>query len=640
MRLVSARINGYGRLVNAKVNLDCKVIAVVGPNEAGKTTFLRALAYVNSGASLSAIERSRALTVSDATHVVEVTFALDDTDRAALRDSSLEELPRTLLLGRRADGGEVLVGTEPQPRKAVAPLKQALRALEKASQRKTLGLLVSEDTAFGKPDAEEARDFKVELQQLAGHVRGIVDGQDTDDGEIAVRAGELADALVAEPRSDRLRDALVATKEWLETSDPGTTVYSVLLQRTPSFLMFSDDDRSLRSTYSLDDSFLGNVPAALQNLARMAELDLHAMVAAHRSGDVARRDSAIVRANNRLANHFRDTWKQSNLSVRFSVDGDHLRISIIENDEDVTVFDERSAGLRMFVALIAFLSARHATVPPVLLIDEAESHMHIDAQADLVNMFVSQDQAARVIYSTHSPACLPPDLGVGIRSVVPSAENLQVSDIRNSFWSAGAGYSPLMIAMGAAAAAFTPARCVVLAEGATEMILMPSLLRSATGLDVLPYQIAPGLSEVPRDFYTSLDLEGAKVAYLLDGDTAGETLRKGLMRHGVPDSRIVMGPVPGIENLLSPDVYRDAVSAILTECNPSVALPSLPRLGPPGRSPWGSQLTKWAEGTGLKMPSKVAVANRIVEERRAVVSPMYSQALAALHEQLLKALEV
>jgi len=317
-----------------------------------------------------------------------------------------------------------------------------------------------------------------------------------------------------------------------------------------------------------------------------------------------------------------------------------LRISIVENGKDVTVFGERSAGLRMFVALVAFLSTRDTKIPPILLIDEAENHLHIDAQADLVNMFISQEQAARVIYSTHSPACLPPDLGTGIRSVIPSAENLQVSEIRNSFWSEGAGYSPLMIAMGAAAAAFTPARCVVLAEGATEMILLPSLLRSATGIEVLPYQVAPGLSEVPRDFYTSLDLEGAKVAYLLDGDPGGKSLKIALMKHGVPEERIVMISVPGVENLLFAAAYSDSVSALLAECNGGVEVPTLPRLGAPAKSSWAAQLRKWADDDNLAMPSKVAVANRIIEDGKAVAAAGFVETLAELHEQLLKTLGV
>ncbi len=642
MRLVSARVRGYGRLADVKVNLDSKVIAVVGPNEAGKTTFLDALAYLNSGATLSVIERSRGTVVTDETRVVEAKFALDEGDRSGVVDQDLEEPPRTMHVSRRAAGGSVLVEIEPKPRRAIEPLRKALAVLERTAKRKTLHALVANEGPFGSPkDGEDARDFQDELRQLLEALRGIVDdGHTLDQGDIAGQAEELANALVPDSRADGLRDALSSAKAWLERSDPEVAVQSVLRERTPHFLLFNEDDRSLQSAYVLDDAFLGGVPAALRNLLRMARLNLRAMVEAHRAGDVARRDSAIAQANNRLKRRFRDTWKQATLSVQLSVDGNQLRVSIIENDEDITVFNERSAGLRMFVALVAFLSARDTTTPPILLIDEAESHLHIDAQADLVMMFVSQEQATRVIYSTHSPACLPPDLGVGIRSVVPSSTNLQASDMRNSFWSEGAGYSPLMIAMGAAAAAFTPARCVVLAEGATEMILLPSLLRSANGLEILPYQVAPGLSEVPRDFYTSLDLEGAKVAYLLDGDSGGKSLKEELVRHGVPEERIVMGPVPGVENLLPAADYSRAVSTLLAECNGGVDVPLLPRLVAPAKASWASQLSEWANENSLTMPSKVAVANRVVEDHKAAVAAIFSQALVELHGQLLKALEV
>lgn len=641
MRLISARIRGYGRLADAKVNLGSKVIAVVGPNEAGKTTFLKALAYLNNGASLSVIERSRGAAVTDETRVVEVKFALDDDDRSELAALILEALPLTLHASRKAAGGDVLIRIEPRPRKAVKPLRKALAVLERSLQRKTLQSLVSDESVFGSQGEEDARDFRAELQQLAEALRSIIDDEATpDEAQLAAKAGDLTVALVSDAKADGLRDALTNSKSWLEGRDPADSARSALWQRTPDFLLFDEDDRSLRSSYALDDALLSSVPAGLRNLTRMGGLDLHAMVADHRSGDVARRDSAIKRANNSLRRRFRDTWKQAILSVRLSVDGDQLRVSIIENDEDITIFDERSAGLRMFVALVAFLSTRDTTTPPILLIDEAESHLHIDAQADLVNMFVSQDQAARVIYSTHSPACLPPDLGVGIRSVIPSSTNGQVSEMRNSFWSDGAGYSPLMVAMGAAAAAFTPARCVVLAEGATEMILLPSLLRSVTGLEAMPYQVAPGLSEVPRDFYTSLDLEGAKVAYLLDGDAQGKLLRKELTRHGVPEERIVTSPVPGVENLLPADDYCAVISALLAECNPGIEIPALPRLVAASKRSWAAQLDKWAREHELAMPSKVAIANRVVEDHQAFVATDLTQALVELHSRLLKALGV
>jgi predicted ATP-dependent endonuclease of OLD family len=272
-------------------------------------------------------------------------------------------------------------------------------------------------------------------------------------------------------------------------------------------------------------------------------------------------------------------------------------------------------------------------VPPILLIDEAENHLHFDAQADLVNTFMIQEQAAKVIYTTHSPACLPPDLGTGIRAVLPSADNGQVSEIHNSFWNRSAGYSPLMLAMGAGAAAFSPARIVVLAEGASEMILLPSLIRAANKLDTLGYQIAPGLSEVPKRLYPELDLEAARVAYLVDGDEAGQSLKTRLADGGVPAKLIVDLGAQTLENLLDSEVYRDTVRALMQETASDKAIPELPRFDDEVR-PWPTVLKVWANQHHVKLPSKVAVANRIVETGMIRLNRAERTTLVKLHKRL------
>jgi hypothetical protein len=437
---------------------------------------------------------------------------------------------------------------------------------------------------------------------------------------------------------DDLLSGLSKIENWISEPNPTKEACDILWGRTPDFLLFGEADRTLESAYSLDEDILTNTPAALANLASIAELNLVDLFGSMQAGDIARRDTSITKANIRLNAVFAAMWKQSRLSVRLSVDGGFLRVGMWEAGDSITVFSERSAGLRMFVALVSFLRARDSERPPILLIDEAENHQHIDAQADLVNMFVTQEQAVKIIYTTHSPACLPPDLGSAIRSVVPRANNPQISDVKNSFWQGSAGYSPLMLAMGAAAAAFTPARCVVLAEGATEMILLPSLLRAATGERVLEYQVAPGLSEVPKDFYSQLDFEGAKVAYLLDGDGGGRSLAKGLVKAGVPKELIVILGAPGVENVLRPEVYGQAIATLLTECNLGVIVPELPELPEFSAGPWASVLSKWIEVQGLKAPSKVAIANWLIGKNKAEPSTQGADLLKATHESLMRAL--
>ncbi|WP_448810373.1 AAA family ATPase [Agromyces bauzanensis] len=643
MRLISAHIKGYGRIVDSKVNLDSKVIAVVGPNEAGKTTLLNALAFVDRGGAIPLPERSRAAATTDDTLVTSLDYVLDVEDQEVLSDLDLQEVPTRALIARSASGAHLQVILTPLPRKSVRPLSDTQEALARVLAQPDVEHLITPDTVYADPKSDAARDYRAELQLVADAVAAAVDEPGTTlSPEVVANARSLLEVTVEdEPDAADVIVAYEAILAWAERDAPGAAARDRIWERAPTFVLFGEEDRSIQSTYNFDQ--VANPPRALANLAGMASLDLAELHQFIQSGDTARRRSAIVKANKRMDALFEEAWKQSRLSVHFEVDGAELRIELMEDGDNVTVFSERSAGLRMFIALIAFLKVRGTNEPPILLIDEAENHLHIDAQADLVNMFVTQQQAVKVIYTTHSPACLPPDLGTGIRVVAPRTDNFQISDVKNSFWQGTAGYSPLMMAMGAAAAAFTPARRVVLAEGATEMILLPSLMRHAIAQDELPYQIAAGLAEAPRDLLSKLDLEAAHVAYLVDGDDGGKKLKRALAGVGVPENLITELAVPGIENVIDPAAYGEAIAALVAESNANLTeadLASLPSIQLKAGESIAKATTMWIEEKGWKAPSKVAVANWLVTHGKALPSEAGRMLLSQLHDRLLISLGV
>lgn len=644
MRLISARIRGYGRLVDAKVNLDAKVIAIVGPNEAGKTSLLNALAHIDKVSELPESLHSRASQVTDQTRTTTVEYILDDDDdREAVANLDLHQQPVRATVSRTA-GAKRSVTLTPRPVKSVSQLADALPVLRRSSRTKHLDDWIDPETIYADPRSDAAHDYRAELDTVIGAVEGALTepGTPIADEQISMADSLRGVTLEDEEGGRKLRAALESVVAWASREDPGPKACDQVWSRSPDFVLFDEADRSIQSAYTLSEDLAADPPAALDNLAGVASLDLVELHRFMTAGNRSRRRTAIVQANRRMDDIFAGAWKQSRLSVQFELDGDQLRIELMEDGGIVTTFDERSAGLRMFVALFAFLKAHGLGRPPVLLIDEAENHLHIDAQADLVSMFVAQEYAMKVIYTTHSPACLPPDLGTGIRTVVPRKDNSQVSDIMNSFWQGAAGFSPLMLAMGAAAAAFTPARNVVLAEGATEMVLLPTLLRAATGLMDLPYQVAPGLSEVPKDFLPQLDLEAARVAYLVDGDDGGSALTKTLLAAGVPGVVIVSLDLPGIENAIDLDAYRDAIAALLPECNPDLAAHSLPdphNLTPGESESYANAFSAWLEERSVKVPSKVAVANWLVQNGRGTPAQSRIDSLVDVHSRIVTALE-
>ena len=62
--------------------------------------------------------------------------------------------------------------------------------------------------------------------------------------------------------------------------------------------------------------------------------------------------------------------------------------------------------------------------------------------------------------------------------------------------------------------AFLPVRYCVLVEGASDVILLPALLRDANDVEALGFQVSPGLAEAGEDQLALIRNEGARVLYL------------------------------------------------------------------------------------------------------------------------------
>lgn len=255
-------------------------------------------------------------------------------------------------------------------------------------------------------------------------------------------------------------------------------------------------------------------------------------------------------------------------------------------------------------------------------------------------MLERQGLAPQVIYTTHSPGCLPSDLGTGIRPVVPDAGGGR-SRVVNSFWTRDRGFQPLLMALGAGAAALTPTRHAVLAEGASDMILLPTLVREATQRDRLDYQIAPGVAEASWAQLLALEVEAPRVAYLVDGDPAGAQHVRRLTSAGVPLTRIVQlgGPQSGIatEDLLREDVYLRAVNETLERLHGTAhGHVRTADLAAPKRS---SGVDAWCDSRGLNRLPKAMVASMVLEQEAPSLLTQQSRRLVrTVHTQLCAAL--
>lgn len=403
----------------------------------------------------------------------------------------------------------------------------------------------------------------------------------------------------------------------------------------------------LASEYDLIDEVPALPPtAAVRNLAALADLDLDRLQMAIEQEDHGLVDTLVRQANERLADRFTVSWRQSDVEVRFKTDDRTLRILIESPHEPASQITERSDGMRAFIALLAYTAVRAEDgYPPILLIDEAETHLHYAAQSDLVKVVTEQTAASQVIYTTHSAGCLPEDLGNGVRVVVP-LEGKDRSTVVNCFWSDEPGFTPLLRGMGIAASAlaFTPARFVVFAEGATELVLLPPLLREATKRQTLDFQIAPGLALVSRETASTLELEAARVQYVVDSDEGGRGIKRVLRRGGIAEDDILVlrvGDEDGftIEDFVDSETYRIAVNEELRRSHGN--LHQIPREAIPTKGRVAA-VRAWCVDRGVGEPNKVSVARHIVEMRdqRPIVGTGRRQALGSAYRRLRKRLRI
>jgi energy-coupling factor transporter ATP-binding protein EcfA2 len=635
LRAFKIEIRGFKRLSNAACNVDGKMIAFLGPNEAGKSSVLQALSWFSEpDTPLAPRLATRGQTLNPSEPVVRVTYALGNEDRAAIDDLPMRNTVKSFTVAKYANG-ETRYGLQPQPSRNSEPIDEALASI------------VAIERIFpGEAEPENPTVDDDEVRRLLAVVQSFFENPDATwdadwDGDFNALIEWLDEPIRVDggaeptPRAPEAGVLISSAREIMRAAHPRVIARQRLHRRVPEFAFFDAAERSLSPSYDLsEEQFRLAPPSSLSNLLWLAELDLNKLWQTVEDSDTSRARTMERQANERLAKRLGPRWRQERLNVELNVSGTVLEVLIAEGHQTgaTTAFDERSDGLRMFVALVAFLARREFELPPILLVDEIETHLHLDAQADLVEVLTNDVEATQVFYTTHSPGSLPRDLGTGIRLVQPDDSNRSVSLLRNDFWTSGPGFTPLLFAMGAGAAAFSALRKAVFCEGPSDMILLPSLFRLAIDQDDVGFQITQGISSYngPR---LELEEAAARVAYLLDGDEGGDNNRGRLEGMGIAPDRIVqLDADTAAEDYVLRSRYLEVVNTLLP--GEEIRDEDLAADATVSRA-----VERWCEEHDEKPPGKTAVASALVRDREALtLAPGAKAMLAAVHMALEAAL--
>jgi predicted ATP-dependent endonuclease of OLD family len=610
---VSVSITGFRRFESASVRVREPIISVVGKNEAGKSSFLQALEKLGDNKEIEKTDKTRRISTDTK---IEATFSLEESDKKALKDiKNGENIDQCTITKKENDNFDIEV--DPEPPHDIKPRKEAHKKLNwiielpfvkrRASANQKTGIRRATSETKKKKNSINTSRIEDTIQTLENLIENV--DEEGDNGQqiksIKILISELEELVEH------------------ESNCAPETAKKRLLRRKPEFLLFKEEDRGLKSTYDLNKIDTNNPPQALENLCGLANLNLQKLEQAIESENIPQVDDLREEANKELKREFAKIWVREDVVPEISTDGSTIHILVrTEEKEKRSKIGQRSEGLRWFIALRSFLEQQKSNKKPIILVDEVETHLSYDAQANLIDFLETEIQnlAQKVIYTTHSAGCLPSDIGTGVRPVIPTGEG-ERSKIENGFWSIdkkGEGFTPLMIVMGLSPVAFSVARNSLIAEGPSECILLPTLLREVSGEDTLAYQVAPGASNVPREDVYNLVSESGRTSFILDGDDGGDEIKKNLQDGGVEEGRIKSyrelhedNQELILEDLIEPEVLVGAINEELREWQSpqdSMEIDDLDRIGC-----WDS-VEAWCEEHELTPPRKVGVSQRLVEK--------------------------
>jgi hypothetical protein len=588
-------------------------IAIVGPNEAGKTTFLRSLERLNEQQAIPEAELTRG--GGDTARIV-AHFRLGKHDLAEISHLPLVGEPRTMMLEKREAGG-LYVTLNPAPRRDLALLENARKMV--ATLLQSRWSRSEGDDEISAPEGAPA-EWLPPRGALAAIADLIAEDQLLDSTELD-RLDDLIAWLEAAPDLPPTGEKVVKCLRDLyrrdQAGDPIAEARNILFRRRPRLLWFDESWRQLESQFDVVNGPISDVMTALFSLI---SFDLDELSDAITRSNEPRVTELIDEANEGFDALFSGRWRQSRILARVDRNGQIIHVYVRNAGGRLIPIAERSEGLRQFIALLAFVESEAQGQHVVLLVDEAENHLHYDAQADLVRMFSEQSVVEKVIYTTHSAACLPADLGTGIRVIEPcgpedkDSGDWEHSRIRNAFWTTGPGFSPLLMAMGASTFAFSALRRALIGEGISEVILLPTLFREATGKSQIQFQVAPGISQVrieDAEALGEMETAASRVAYVVDGDPPGQKLRRRLIDADVAEERILQlgagQEALALEDLIVKELYVQALNRELAPANVEITIGKIPDIG---RKP---AVKKWCRGKKVAVPSEREVAQNLLE---------------------------
>lgn len=303
MRLHSVEFENYRRFrQKSSLIVDDPIVALVGPNEAGKTSILNAITKGVDKNSFDVSDISQGVADVGPNPLATFKFLLEDDDLAIISEIPHSETPKWLFVkqaaGRRTLTLSPMPGRDPEEGKKVQDLIQFAisdgRAAGKGEDARGSGLssqdpihrvlirLQRDLSGFESIKTRPLSPVKLESVDLTLQYLGVVVHGNAEAfiGDSNASAQITADFLrdvngiergkYAQAPMKELARELSSLRTSLSANPPANAIMLALMARVPKIVKFTEEDRALPGSFDLSQ---GEMPRSLTSLLRLARLD-------------------------------------------------------------------------------------------------------------------------------------------------------------------------------------------------------------------------------------------------------------------------------------------------------------------------------------------------------------------------------
>ena len=545
MELTAFRVTMYkGILDSGWVEVN-PLTVLVGKNESGKTSLLRALHKLNPYTDdpydiAKEWPRARRNEQSANQEVCRAKFLLSDREMEVLSSiASGEGLPDTVEVSRNYAGeldvnfGDGILSDE----------------FNSDIVNVACETVPSVENDFSDHFEEVAQACLDELQDLASK------GQLVELRELAPKHELLLDEAlsVSEPPLQIERDFISEYLSSLEDVDIAleqsptrrSEAHEYVREELPTFIYMSDY-RAFQGTAQLtevktrqDTDSLTEEDKTFLTILNVSTLDLDKLVEAGQGNmdELEQRQFDVSDGATTLTKEFSNRFRQRHYEVQFRADGPRFFTFVKDNqDQALIALEERSKGFQWFFPfdLMLMHESKGTFEGCVVLLDEPGLHLHPDAQKDLLRRLEHYASGNTLLYTTHLPFMIDLNYPDRIRILTETDNGIVVTT--NFTESPPEAKVVLQAALGMdVSQSFLVAQRNLVVEGVNDYWILTELsnLLQRDGAEGLPedVRITPGGSASEAVHVATFMIgQGLGVVVLFDSDNEGRQAREKLVK--------------------------------------------------------------------------------------------------------------